>query len=86
MRMTSRDNLSQVMADIDSFARSITDVAAPRALNALRDQAQTAGLREIAKVYEIGPRTVADRVAAAKWTIWDALDNMCDSAETRASQ
>ena len=58
MRMTSRDNLSQVMADIDSFARSITDVAAPRALNALRDQAQTAGLREIAKVYEIGPRTM----------------------------
>ena len=58
MRLTSRDNLSRVMADIDQFRNSITDVAAPRALNALRDQAQTAGLREIAKVYEIGPRTM----------------------------
>ena len=58
MRMTSRDNLAQVMQDIDQFARSITAVAAPRALNVLRDQAQTAGLREIARVYEIGPRTM----------------------------
>ena len=58
MRLTSRDNLSQVMTDIDDFARSIQAVAVPRALNALREQAQTAGLREIARVYEIGPRTM----------------------------
>jgi hypothetical protein len=58
MRMTSRDNLAQVMQDIDRFASDIQAVAVPRALNALRDQAQTAGLREIAKVYEIGPRTM----------------------------
>ena len=58
MRLTSRDNLSQVMQDIDQFASSIQAVAVPRALNALLAQAQTAGLREIARVYEIGPRTM----------------------------
>ena len=72
MRMTSRDNLAQVMQDIDRFASDIQAVAVPRALNALRDQAQTAGLREIAKVYEIGPRTMERYVSVKPATSGDA--------------
>lgn len=72
MRMTSRDNLAQVMQDIDRFASTIQSVAVPRALNALRDQAQTAGLREIAKVYEIGPRTMERYVSVKPATSGDA--------------
>lgn len=53
MKLRLTDNLARVEADLDAFAASIRDVALPRALNTLRDQAEVAGLREIKDVYQI---------------------------------
>lgn len=71
MKLRAKDNLSEVLADIDAFAESIAGVAVPRALNALRAQAQTAGLREISSVYEIGPRTMEKYVTVKAATNGD---------------
>lgn len=58
MRLTSANNLDQVFAQLDRFADDMQRVAAVRAVNKLADQAQTAGFREIAKIYDIGPRVM----------------------------
>lgn len=86
----------QVDADrVDAvvYGRKATQFLAARApmrsewqLPLIMEYLQQCSRAAIARRMEIAPRTVADRVAAAKWTIWDTLTNMCDSAETRASQ
>jgi hypothetical protein len=58
MRLALRDNRDQVEQELDAWARAIQDIARPRILNKLRDQAQVAGLRAINDEYRIGPRTM----------------------------
>lgn len=58
MRLKTRDNLPEVEADLDALRDRILSVAAPRAINTLQDQAQTAGFREIKQVYDIAPATM----------------------------
>lgn len=70
--LTMKTNLKQVEDDLDTFVDAVLTRAVPRALNALREQAQTAGLREIAKVYEIGPRTMERYVSVKPATAGDA--------------
>lgn len=50
-------NLDEVLDKIDAWADSVVNVAGPRALNRLIDQAQVAGLRKVNDIYRIGPRT-----------------------------
>ena len=57
VRLSVRTNVDQVLADVERALTSVTSVAAPRALNELSDQAQTAGLRKISEIYHVGPRT-----------------------------
>lgn len=57
MRLAVSGNEDQVLREMDAFADDAEKLALPRALNRLRDQAQVAGLRRIAEVYDIGPRT-----------------------------
>jgi hypothetical protein len=57
LRISTRTNIDEVFRDLDAFVASAQNVAVPRALNTLRDQAQVAGLRKISEVYQIGPRT-----------------------------
>jgi len=56
-------NVDQVLADLDGFVDDVVRIAAPRALDKLRDQAKTAGFRKISEIYDIGPRTM-DRYAS----------------------
>ncbi len=56
--LRARTNESEVFADIDRFVARAKEIAVPRALNKLADQAQVAGLREINAIYKIGPRTM----------------------------
>lgn len=58
MRMNSRDNLPDVERDLDALRERILITAAPRFLNTLQDQAQTAGFREIRNEYQIQPATM----------------------------
>lgn len=58
MRLTATSNIDQVLQDMDRFVDQVQRVAAVRTLNKLRDQAQTAGQRKIADIYDIGPRTM----------------------------
>lgn len=58
MQLAVSTNIDQVFAQMDRFVEQAQAVAVPRALNRLQEQAQTAGLRTIAKVYGIGPRTI----------------------------
>jgi hypothetical protein len=58
LRLRTTSNEDHVFAAMDRFAVNVQRVAAPRALNTLRDQAETAGFREIADVYQVGPRTM----------------------------
>jgi hypothetical protein len=51
-------NVEQVFRDMDAYVDDVLSVAAPRALNKLRDQAKTAGFRKISDLYGIGPRTM----------------------------
>lgn len=53
MRLTASGNIEQVMAQFDDVADAILARALPRALNTLRDQAEVAGLRGIADVYQV---------------------------------
>jgi len=57
MRLAVTTNVDQVFRDMDAFVARAQQVAIPRALNKLRDQAQVAGLRKINDLYQIGPRT-----------------------------
>lgn len=65
VRASLRTNADKVFADLDAYAQAIHEVAAPRAANKLAEQAQTAGLREINRVYSIGPR-VMERYVTTK--------------------
>jgi hypothetical protein len=58
MTMRATTNIDKVFADMDNFVDQARNVAIPRALNKLRDQAETAGLRAINDIYAIGPRTM----------------------------
>jgi hypothetical protein len=49
-------NGPEVVDAVQEWAQAIVEVAAPRAANALRDQAKTVGLREIARIYGIPVR------------------------------
>lgn len=51
-------NVDQVLADLDGYVDDVVKIAAPRALNRLRDQAKTAGFRALADEYDVGPRTM----------------------------
>jgi hypothetical protein len=51
-----KTNATQVIADLDAWVDAIVEVAAPQAVNKLRDQAQVAGLRAISRIYGISPR------------------------------
>lgn len=57
MGLALHSNVDQVLADAARFVAAAKAVAAPRALNALLPMARTAGLRKIADLYQIGPRT-----------------------------
>lgn len=59
MRLSTRCDTSKGFAALDALGDSILDVAAPRALNTLNEQAQTAGFREIDDVYGVSTRTMA---------------------------
>lgn len=50
-------NVEEVLSALERHVALIREVAIPRALNKLADQAQTAGLREVAADYDIPPRT-----------------------------
>ena len=63
MQVRVSSNIDAVMKDFDALESAIVDVAMPRALNELRDQAQVAGLREIASQYDVGPRTMEKYVS-----------------------
>lgn len=58
MQLAVSTNIDQVFAQMDRFVEQAQAVAVPRALNRLQEQAQTAGLRTIARVYGVGPRTM----------------------------
>lgn len=57
LRLSIKTNQAQVLSDLDAFAVGVLNVAKPRALNKLAAQAETAGMRKVAEVYGIGPRT-----------------------------
>ena len=46
------------MADLSRFVRDVQTKATLRAVNKLIDQAETAGLRQVAEIYQVGPRTM----------------------------
>lgn len=56
MRLSVTASLDQGFRDLDAFADRIRSRAIPRALNTLRDQAQTAGFRRISDAYQIPAR------------------------------
>jgi hypothetical protein len=51
MRITTKTNVDEVLRDLDAFVADVTQVAMPRALNKLAEQAQTVGLRAVAQEY-----------------------------------
>jgi len=82
MRLKFTDNLAKVEADLDAWAQGIRDVAIPRALNTLRDQAQVAGLRAINEAYAIGPRTMQAYLRGKSATAGDPQANIEASGKT----
>jgi hypothetical protein len=73
MRLSTRTNVDEVFAEIDRFMATVHDLAIPRALNRLRDQAQVAGLREIGRRYGVGPRTMEKYVSVTLASANDPL-------------
>ncbi len=71
VRLGIRSNHEQVFAEIDAEMAAIRTVAIPRALNRLRDQAKVAGLRVVADLYGIGPRTFEKFVSFRNATAGD---------------
>ena len=57
MTLRATHNLDEVLNKLDAWTDGVFEVAAPRAINKLVDQAQVAGLRKISDIYRIGPRT-----------------------------
>lgn len=72
MKLRVRTNADEVVRAIDDYAAGLRR-AATRAVNELTDQAKTAGLREISRVYGIGPRAfekyVDVRIARGEETV-----------------
>lgn len=60
MGLRATTNADEVIGKLDAFMASVVSVAAPRALNKLRDQARTAGIRELSRIYGIPVRKVDD--------------------------
>lgn len=58
MPVTMRCDTSKGDAALDAFARDVRAIAAVRAVNALSDQAETAGFRKVAELYQIPARTM----------------------------
>jgi len=58
MRMSAQCDTRPGFAQLDALRASIDDVAKPRTLNTLADQAETAGFRKIGQVYDIPARTM----------------------------
>lgn len=50
-------NVDEVFDKLDGWANTIRNVAMPRAVNKLIDQARTAGFRKVNDIYRIGSRT-----------------------------
>lgn len=59
LRVRAKTNEDEVFRQVDAFVDTIRNVAGPRALNKLGDQAQTAFGRAANDEYGIGPRTTA---------------------------
>lgn len=59
MPVTMRCDTSKGDAALDAFARDVRSIASVRAINVLADQAETAGLRKVAELYQIPARTMA---------------------------
>lgn len=59
LRVKATGNLSEVLASLDELEDRIRDVAMPRALNVLADQADVAGRRKIRDVYGISTADLA---------------------------
>lgn len=60
MRLGLRTNASAVLDDMEAFVAAHLQ-AVPRALNRLRDQAATAGFRQVADMYQVPVRAMRDR-------------------------
>ena len=58
MKLKVTTNIDAFFADLDRAFASVADVAVPRALNELRDQAETAGKRKAAEVYKLPVRAL----------------------------
>jgi len=59
LAIRTRTNTDDVFAAVDAFVDDVAQVAGPRALNKLMDQAQTAGFRRAAAIYGVGVRKIA---------------------------
>jgi hypothetical protein len=59
VNLRARTNEAEVVSGFEAFVAAITNVAAPRALNKLNDQGQTAAFRKAADVYRIPVRKLA---------------------------
>lgn len=68
MKLRARTNVNDVLRQMDTWVDQATTVAAPRAVNKLMQQAQTAGFRKVAEIYEIGPRTM-EKFARVKFAV-----------------
>lgn len=65
LALRSRNNVDEVLGKLDAWVADVANVAGPRALKALAEQAQVAGLRKINEIYRIGPRTFEKYVDTA---------------------
>jgi hypothetical protein len=63
LKLAVRSNQAQFEADLDEWGAAV-QVAVPRALAKLADQAETAGTRKAAEVYSMPVRTIANY-----WTV-----------------
>jgi hypothetical protein len=57
MGLSLKTNLADAERQLDQLGEAISR-AKPRALNRLQSQAQTAGLKRVNEIYQIGPRTM----------------------------
>lgn len=58
MRLKATVDTRRGDAQLDALQRRIVEVAIPRALRTLAEQAQTAGFREVNALYRVSPRTM----------------------------
>lgn len=63
VRLKASSNIDECFAQIDGWVSDVANVAMPRAVNKLMDQAEVAGERKIAQVYRISSRDVRNYVA-----------------------